>query len=134
MHPAARMTLATLATAFAIHAGPTRAEPEITICHMPQDDPGTVETRRVSIYDWPDHKSHGDVRGFCRIVLNTELPAPRDDESPDEDRPAADEDDSAAVGGGEFEAVLCDDRSGGHGRLIEVSETGRISVRPAQCG
>lgn len=134
MHPATRITLGTLATVFAIHAGPARAAPEITICHMPQDDPRTVQTIRVSIHDWPDHEAHGDALDACQAVFDSAAPPRGEDGSLDAGAPASGDGDPAAVGNGDFEAVLCDDRSGDHGRLIEVNETGRISVRAAKCG
>lgn len=132
MRPATRIALGTLATVFAIHAGPARAAPEITICHMPQDDPRTVQTIRVSIHDWPDHESHGDAPDACQVVFDSAVPPRGEDGSSDSGAPS--DRNPAAARNGDFEAVLCDDRSGDHGRLIEVNETGRISVRTAKCG
>lgn len=131
-----RIALATLATVFAGHPGPAGAAPEITICHMPQESSGTVQTIRVSIHDWPDHKAHGDVPGYCRVVLDGTRPAPATiaDGSPEAGAPASGDDDPGAATDGEFQAVLCDDRPGSEGRLIEVNETGRIAVRAAECG
>lgn len=132
---AAALALLMAATA---HAGP----PKVTICHQPPGNPENAKTISVNIHAWPAHRSHGDKLGECSPDGDPD----NDGDDPDAGGGSSDGGGSSggsvgggggsgggSYGGGTFEALLCDGRKGEHGRLIQVTETGRVAVNQAEC-
>lgn len=46
-------------------ACPPAAPVEITICHVPPENPNNVQTIKIPESQWPQHLAHGDIRGAC---------------------------------------------------------------------
>lgn len=110
--PALVLVVAAAAPFAASHAGQ-----KITICHLPPGNPGNAHAITVDVHAWPAHEAHGDTMGTCPAVPN----------------PDAEETGGAAPVAGIFTVELCDGRHGERGREIEVSRTGRVTVREKEC-
>jgi hypothetical protein len=89
---------------------------KVTICHIPPGNPGNAHTITVSENAVDAHLAHGDTLGECDTSSSLS-PVSTD----------------SVVSSPGTSYVICDDRNGEIGRLVNISPLGRILTERIEC-